>query len=200
MVVRKKVNSGYVVENVLMRCGGAYVGNEGDNRYNKYKESTLCNELISDKIEKLMRGFLWSKGDLKKGEAKVKWNDVCCVKTKGGLGIKHLHMWNRLRRIVGAGRRFYKVESYSEIILFIGGDCWVSSEPLSLLVDLNIKYPKYSLAEDSSALALQVLRRSSSIFTSVYVAVLKLKKTLARASIQLGWQCQAERCRSPLRS
>ncbi|GJX43034.1 hypothetical protein Tco_0259710 [Tanacetum coccineum] len=42
------------------------------------------------------------------------------------------------------------------------------------------------LAEDSSTSALQVLRRSSSIFTSVYVAVQKLKKTLARASVQLG--------------
>ncbi|GJR55150.1 hypothetical protein Tco_1405671 [Tanacetum coccineum] len=40
----------------------------------------------------------------------------------------------------------------------------------------------------------QVLRRSSSIFTSVYVAVQKLKKTLARASVQLGWQFQAKRC------
>ncbi|GJV98292.1 UBN2 domain-containing protein [Tanacetum coccineum] len=34
----------------------------------------------------------------------------------------------------------------------------------------------------------------------VYVVVQKLKKTLARASVQLGWQCQAERCRFPLRS
>ncbi|GJV37689.1 hypothetical protein Tco_1410166 [Tanacetum coccineum] len=63
-----------------------------------------------------------------------------------------------------------------------------------LSVDLNIKYPKYSLAEDNSVSVLQVLRRSSSIFTSVYVAVQKLKNTLARASVQLGWQCQAERC------
>nr|GEX81089.1 hypothetical protein [Tanacetum cinerariifolium] len=61
-------------------------------------------------------------------------------------------------------------------------------EPYSLLVDLNIKYPKCSLAEDSSALVLQVLKRSSSIFTSVYVAVQKLKKTLVRASVQLGCQ------------
>nr|GEW92424.1 hypothetical protein [Tanacetum cinerariifolium] len=42
MVVRKKVNSRYVVENVLIGCEGAYVGNERDKRYNKYKESTLC--------------------------------------------------------------------------------------------------------------------------------------------------------------
>ncbi|GJZ58560.1 hypothetical protein Tco_0614054 [Tanacetum coccineum] len=51
-----------------------------------------------------------------------------------------------------------------------------------------------------SASVLQTLKRSSSIFTSVYVAVQKLNKALARASVQLGWQCQAERCRSPLRS
>ncbi|GKC89126.1 hypothetical protein Tco_1149775 [Tanacetum coccineum] len=68
------------------------------------------------------------------------------------------------------------------------------SEPLSLSVDLNIKYPKYSLAEDCLASVLQALRRSSSTFTSVYVAVQKLKMALARASVQLGWQCQTERC------
>ncbi|GJZ30206.1 hypothetical protein Tco_0575253 [Tanacetum coccineum] len=37
--VRKRVNSGYVVENVLMGYGRAYVGNEGNK---KYKEGTLC--------------------------------------------------------------------------------------------------------------------------------------------------------------
>ncbi|GJT97726.1 zinc finger, CCHC-type containing protein [Tanacetum coccineum] len=61
-----------------------------------------------------------------------------------------------------------------------------ASVPFSLLVDLNIKYPKSRLAEDSSALVLQALKRSSSIFTSVYVAVQKLKKSLARASVKLG--------------
>ncbi|GJR33371.1 hypothetical protein Tco_1109603 [Tanacetum coccineum] len=39
------------------------------------------------------------------------------------------------------------------------------------------------IAEDTSALVLQVLRCSSSIFTSVYVAEQKLKKALARASL-----------------
>ncbi|GJT70904.1 hypothetical protein Tco_1030190, partial [Tanacetum coccineum] len=39
IVVRKKVNSRYVVKNVLIGCRGAYVRNEGDKRYNKYKES-----------------------------------------------------------------------------------------------------------------------------------------------------------------
>ncbi|GJU36888.1 retrovirus-related pol polyprotein from transposon TNT 1-94 [Tanacetum coccineum] len=38
MVIRKKVNSGYMVDNVLMRYGGAYVGNEGDKR------EGLCEE------------------------------------------------------------------------------------------------------------------------------------------------------------
>ncbi|GKE30717.1 hypothetical protein Tco_1446101, partial [Tanacetum coccineum] len=41
MVVRKKVNNGYVVENVLIGCRGDYIGNEGNKRHNKYKESTL---------------------------------------------------------------------------------------------------------------------------------------------------------------
>ncbi|GJU67941.1 hypothetical protein Tco_1254200 [Tanacetum coccineum] len=65
---------------------------------------------------------------------------------------------------------------------------------------LNEPYLGSSLSEDSSASIILALRRSSSIFTSVYVAVQKLKKALARASIQLGWQCQAEQCRSSLKS
>ncbi|GKA00170.1 hypothetical protein Tco_0672720 [Tanacetum coccineum] len=64
----------------------------------------------------------------------------------------------------------------------------------------QIKTRMENMSTKSSASALQVLRTSSSIFTSVYVVVQKLKKTLARASVQLGWQFQAERCRSPLRS
>lgn len=49
---------------------------------------------VTQEIEKLMREFLWSHGDLKKGSAKVKWADVCCQKNYGGLGIKPLHTWN----------------------------------------------------------------------------------------------------------
>ncbi|GJS64410.1 hypothetical protein Tco_0678974 [Tanacetum coccineum] len=64
----------------------------------------------------------------------------------------------------------------------------------------QLRHNEFKSAEDSSASVLQALRRSTSIFTLVYVAVQKLKKALARASVQLGWQCQAERCRSPLRS
>nr|GEZ42809.1 hypothetical protein [Tanacetum cinerariifolium] len=41
-VVEKKMNSRCVVENVLIRYGGSLVGNEGNIRYNKYKEGTLC--------------------------------------------------------------------------------------------------------------------------------------------------------------
>ncbi|XP_071728526.1 uncharacterized protein [Rutidosis leptorrhynchoides] len=42
--------------------------------------------MIIKDIEKILRGFLWCQGDLKKGKAKVKWNDVCVPKDEGGLG------------------------------------------------------------------------------------------------------------------
>ncbi|GJS96446.1 ribonuclease H-like domain-containing protein [Tanacetum coccineum] len=42
----KKVNNGYVVENVLMGCGGAFAQNVGNKKYNKYKESKLCNGIL----------------------------------------------------------------------------------------------------------------------------------------------------------
>ncbi|GJU34349.1 aspartic peptidase [Tanacetum coccineum] len=41
-------------------------------------------------IEQLIRGFLWCNGELKRGKAKVAWNDVCLPKCEGGLGIRSL--------------------------------------------------------------------------------------------------------------
>jgi hypothetical protein len=49
---------------------------------------------ISNDIERLMRGFLWSHGILKRGKAKVNWIDVCKPRSQGGLGIKSLRTWN----------------------------------------------------------------------------------------------------------
>lgn len=43
-------------------------------------------------IEKILRVFLWSGRELKKGNAKVKWDDVCMPKKEGGLGIKNLRI------------------------------------------------------------------------------------------------------------
>ncbi|XP_071694814.1 uncharacterized protein [Rutidosis leptorrhynchoides] len=53
----------------------------------------LPNAIIKE-IEKLLRGFLWCQGELKRGKAKVKWDDVCLPKEEGGLSIKRLKLWN----------------------------------------------------------------------------------------------------------
>ncbi|GKA39075.1 RNA-directed DNA polymerase, eukaryota, reverse transcriptase zinc-binding domain protein [Tanacetum coccineum] len=45
-------------------------------------------------IEKVLKGFLWSQGDLKRGVAKVAWKTVCTPKSQGGLGLKRLGPWN----------------------------------------------------------------------------------------------------------
>ncbi|GJY18280.1 hypothetical protein Tco_0389771 [Tanacetum coccineum] len=42
-----------------------------------------CKELI----EKVMRGFLWYQGEMKKGKAKVAWEVVCLPKDEGGLNL-----------------------------------------------------------------------------------------------------------------
>ncbi|GKC01807.1 hypothetical protein Tco_0987943 [Tanacetum coccineum] len=49
IVVRKKVNSRYVVKNVLMGCRGAYVGNEGDKREGLCEEEVRLEEGFEDK-------------------------------------------------------------------------------------------------------------------------------------------------------
>nr|GEV03212.1 hypothetical protein [Tanacetum cinerariifolium] len=45
-------------------------------------------------IEQIMRGFLWSHGDIKKGKAKVAWEVVCFPKDEGGLGLRRLEHFN----------------------------------------------------------------------------------------------------------
>lgn len=54
----------------------------------------ILPEHVSQSIEKLMRGFIWSQGVLERGKAKVKWDDVCGLQVQGGLGIKSLKIWN----------------------------------------------------------------------------------------------------------
>ncbi|GJW44992.1 RNA-directed DNA polymerase, eukaryota, reverse transcriptase zinc-binding domain protein [Tanacetum coccineum] len=47
----------------------------------------ILPKAVNSEIEQLMRGFLWSHGDLCKGHAKVRWKDVCYLKFQGGLGL-----------------------------------------------------------------------------------------------------------------
>ncbi|GKC62503.1 hypothetical protein Tco_1095101, partial [Tanacetum coccineum] len=53
----------------------------------------LPNQIIED-IERVMRGFLWCQGEMKKGKAKVAWNVVCLPKQEGGQSIKNLQSFN----------------------------------------------------------------------------------------------------------
>ncbi|GKB64526.1 RNA-directed DNA polymerase, eukaryota, reverse transcriptase zinc-binding domain protein [Tanacetum coccineum] len=46
-------------------------------------------------LEQVMRGFLWCQGEMRKGKAKVAWEDVCLPKKEGGLGIRRLEAFNK---------------------------------------------------------------------------------------------------------
>ncbi|GJY61709.1 hypothetical protein Tco_0462366 [Tanacetum coccineum] len=71
--MRKKVNSGYVVENVLMGYGGAFVRNVANKKYTKYKEITLC---------KGMRVGMWV----------LLWEGLCEGRFMLGEGLKMIRM------------------------------------------------------------------------------------------------------------
>ncbi|GJZ05760.1 hypothetical protein Tco_0539553 [Tanacetum coccineum] len=45
-------------------------------------------------IQQHMRGFLWCNGELKRGKAKVAWDDICLPKKESGLGIRSLEIFN----------------------------------------------------------------------------------------------------------
>nr|GEU83343.1 hypothetical protein [Tanacetum cinerariifolium] len=46
-------------------------------------------------IEKIIRGFLWCQGNMKKGRANVAWEVVCLPKDEGGLGLRQLDHFNK---------------------------------------------------------------------------------------------------------
>ncbi|GKB08891.1 hypothetical protein Tco_0837203 [Tanacetum coccineum] len=74
----KKVNSGCVVENVLMEYGGTFVRNVGNKKYNKYKESKEMRKL-KVKVVALTQvsddGFLEVTHKHRKGKQIVNVND-----------------------------------------------------------------------------------------------------------------------------
>nr|GEU79023.1 hypothetical protein [Tanacetum cinerariifolium] len=47
---------------------------------------SIPKRIIYD-IHQLIRGFLWCNGELKRGKAKIAWDDICLPKSEGGLAL-----------------------------------------------------------------------------------------------------------------
>ncbi|GKA23573.1 hypothetical protein Tco_0709606 [Tanacetum coccineum] len=62
----------------------------------KNKSLSYAGRVIYE-INKLLKGFLWCKGEQTKGKAKVSWDAVCKPKDQGGLGLKNLGVWNEIQ-------------------------------------------------------------------------------------------------------
>ncbi|GKA08800.1 RNA-directed DNA polymerase, eukaryota, reverse transcriptase zinc-binding domain protein, partial [Tanacetum coccineum] len=48
---------------------------------------------VCDTIDKLVKKFLWTKGDNAIGMVSVGWKEVCKTKSQEGLGLRPLHDW-----------------------------------------------------------------------------------------------------------
>ncbi|XP_039170208.1 uncharacterized protein LOC120294272 [Eucalyptus grandis] len=55
---------------------------------------TLPASVLAD-VERIMRQFLWKGTSLGRGGAKVAWEDICCPKAEGGLGVRNIKQCNR---------------------------------------------------------------------------------------------------------
>ncbi|GKB07486.1 hypothetical protein Tco_0835770 [Tanacetum coccineum] len=64
------------------------------NRIGDWKNKSLSFAGILQLCRSVIRGFLWCNGELKRGKAKVAWNDICLPKSEGGLGIHTLEIFN----------------------------------------------------------------------------------------------------------
>ncbi|KAK1406259.1 hypothetical protein QVD17_41550 [Tagetes erecta] len=105
---------------------------------------------IMHDIEAKMRDFLWARGPLKKGRARVAWKDVCMPKNEGGLGINRVrdmnkammsfHIWSIISNRPSVWVLFLLVFSF----VHIHGACpmfelvWYSAMLLFLMFDVNI--------------------------------------------------------------
>jgi hypothetical protein len=49
---------------------------------------------VIKEIESKMRNFLWCKGPMKAGKARIAWKDICVPKNEGGLGIRRIRDMN----------------------------------------------------------------------------------------------------------
>ena len=49
---------------------------------------------VLQKVEQIIRAFLWKGPEMSNGGAKVEWEELTKPKSKGGLGIKKLEDWN----------------------------------------------------------------------------------------------------------
>ncbi|GKC84792.1 hypothetical protein Tco_1140509 [Tanacetum coccineum] len=81
-------------------------------------------------IEKVLKGFLWSQGDLVKGQAKVSWQKFCTPKNQGGLGLKPLYEWNKVLLV----RVHIKHNVRNGRDSLVWNDIWLGDEPLSKLI------------------------------------------------------------------
>lgn len=66
---------------------------------------------VVERIERILRNFLWTGPSLGQGDAKVAWINVCTPCDEGGLGIKSLKDWNRAAVIGHIWRLLTKPES-----------------------------------------------------------------------------------------
>nr|GEW53521.1 hypothetical protein [Tanacetum cinerariifolium] len=58
-----------------------------------------CKELIEKVESRIIQGFLWRQGNMKKGRANVAWEVVCLPKDEGGLGLRQLDHFNKAHMV-----------------------------------------------------------------------------------------------------
>ncbi|GJY63033.1 RNA-directed DNA polymerase, eukaryota, reverse transcriptase zinc-binding domain protein [Tanacetum coccineum] len=55
----------------------------------------LLPQSVIEDINRLLKGFLWNQSDKSNGKAKVAWKNLCMPKSKSGICLKNLSVWNK---------------------------------------------------------------------------------------------------------
>jgi len=61
-----------------------------------YMSLFIISATNASRLERVMRNFLWSKHDSDRGFHWVSWNEICCPREDGGLGIRPLRTMNEV--------------------------------------------------------------------------------------------------------
>nr|GEX56979.1 RNA-directed DNA polymerase, eukaryota, reverse transcriptase zinc-binding domain protein [Tanacetum cinerariifolium] len=86
----------YEIKNDLIDIGDNKAPGPDGYTSTFFKKSCKIVETVVKDIDRILKGFLWCKSEIKRGKSKVAWKIVCSPKSQGGLGLRPFGIWNEV--------------------------------------------------------------------------------------------------------
>ncbi|GJW60791.1 hypothetical protein Tco_0110126 [Tanacetum coccineum] len=129
-----------LISSRLLNKDGKILVERDKNRIGDWKNESLSFAGIIQDFQQHMRGFLWCNGELKRGKAKVAWENICLSKSESSLGIRSLEDvpiksdlswgWLKLLQIRDLVKPFFWITIGNGKSTSVWFDNWCSRSPL----------------------------------------------------------------------